>query len=175
MTLFLFVGLLTVFFTLLFKRPLIDTLGENTLVHKLHNANWFQNHWLSGVFLFVMNAALFFLTGLILYGVTYLSIPFIHLLIIILAVIGSIFLWITINQAWQGTNRNRLKMGFVGSSFYGALTLLFAYWLVTLEPSYPDEDCFMDAIGLVLGIIVTTVAFLSCLMITGFAHKKATG
>lgn len=173
LSLFLVIGLLAVFVILFFRGPLIDALGENTLVLKLKNANWFQNHWLSGVFLFAMNAVLFFLTGLILYGLTYLTIPFVHLLIMILAVIGSILLWVIASKAWQGTNKNRLKMGLIGSSFYCACTLLFVYWLVTLEPSYPGEDCFMRAIGLVLGIIVTTVAFLTCLVITGFTHKIA--
>ena len=88
------------------------------------------------------------------------------------AVIGSLFLWIIINKGWQGTKRNRLKMGAVGSSFYIILSLLFFYMLVTLKPSYPGEDTFMRAIGLNLGIAVTTVAFISCFVLTGFSNKK---
>ncbi|MFD3449702.1 hypothetical protein ACFDTO_34580 [Microbacteriaceae bacterium 4G12] len=148
-------------------------VGENNkLVHKLKNNAWFQNHWLSGLFLFLMNTALFFLTGLILYVLTYFLIPFVHLLVMIVAVIGSVFLWIIINKAWQGTKRNRLKMGTFGSSFYMILSLLFIYWLVTLKPSYPGEDTFMRGIGLMLGVIVTTVAFISCLITTGYFTKK---
>ena len=59
-------------------------------------------------------------------------------------------------------------MGTIGSSFYGVLSILFIYWLVTLEPSYPGEDTFMQAIGLMLGTIVTTVAFITCFIITGY-------
>lgn len=92
MSLILFIGLLGVFLVIFLKRPLIDTLGKNNkLVHKLKNAKWFQNHWLSGIFLFVMNAVLFFSTGLVLYALMYLFIPFVHLLVMFLAVIGSIF------------------------------------------------------------------------------------
>lgn len=104
LTLFLFIGFLGVFLIMFIKRPLMDMLGENNkLVHKLKNAIWFQNHWLSGIFLFV----------------------------------------------------------------------IFIYWLVILKPSYPGEDTFMRAIGLVLGIIVTTVACISCFIITGYSNKKA--
>lgn len=151
----------------------IGLLGENNyLIHKLKNAMWFQNYWLSGIFLFVMNAVLFFSTALLLYMLTYFLIPYVHLLVIVFAVIGSLFLWVIINKAWQGTKRNRLKMGAVGSSFYIILSLLFIYMLVTLKPSYPGEDTFMRAIGLVLGIVVTTVAFISCFVFTGYSNKK---
>lgn len=84
---------------------------------------------------------------------------------------GSIFSWVLINNAWQGTKRNRLKVGAVGSSFYIFLTFIFAYWFVTLKPSYPGEDTFMGAIGLIFAIIVTTVAFITCFVITGFSKR----
>ncbi|WP_391115788.1 hypothetical protein [Psychrobacillus sp. L3] len=172
--LILLIGLVGVFLILLMKRPLIEILGENNkLVLKLKNAIWFQNHWLSGIFLFFMNAVLFFSTVFMLYMLAYFSIPFIHLLVMIFAVIGSIFLWIIINKASLSTKKNHWKMATVGSSFYIILSLMFIYWLVTLKPSYPGEDTFMNAIGLVLGVIVTMVAFISCFVITGYSNKKA--
>lgn len=82
------------------------------------------------------------------------------------------FLWIIINKTWQGTRKNRLKMATVGSSFYMILSLILIYMLVTLEPAYPGDDPFMRAIGLFMGIVVTTVAFISCLIFTGFSIKK---
>lgn len=171
--LFLSIAILVMFFVILFKRSLISIIGENIkLTQILKNAKWFQNHWLSGIFLFFMNAVLFFLTGLVLYILASLLVPFIHLFVMILAVIASIFLWITISKAWKGTNKNRLKMRMIRSSFYIIMSLMFIYWLVTLEPSYPGEDTFMRAIGLEIGVIVTTVAFLACFIITGYANKK---
>lgn len=174
MSLILLIGLLGVLLVIFFKRPIIDMLEkDNKLVHKLKNTMWFQNHWLSGIFLFVMNGVLFFLTGLVLYLLMYFLIPYIHLLIMFCAVIGSIFLWILINKAWQGSKRNRLKIGIVGSSFYIFLTCIFLYLLVTLKPSYPGEDTFMGAIGLVFAIIVTIVAFITCFVITGFQKESS--
>lgn len=41
--------------------------------------------------------------------------------------------------------------------------------LVTLAPSFPGDDPFMRAIGIFLGIVVTTFAFISCLIFTGFS------
>lgn len=172
MSFILLIGILGVLLAIFFKSPIMDMTGkDNKLVDKLKNAKWFQNHWLSGIFLFFMNAILFFSTVLVLFGLMFLLIPNIHLLVMLLAVIGSIFLWIFINKAWQGTKRNRLKMGIVGSSFYIFLTFMFVYWLVTLKPSYPGDDTFMAAIGLDIAIIVTIVAFITCLIITGFSKK----
>ncbi|CRK80251.1 hypothetical protein [Neobacillus massiliamazoniensis] len=173
MSLILLIGLLGIFLVLLFKNPIIGLIGENNnLIIKLRNAKWFQNPWFSGAFLFVINAVLFFLTVLVLYVLMYFFIPFVHLIVMFIAVIGSIFTWIIINRAWQGTKRNRLKMGAIGSGFYLFLTLIFVYRLVTLKPSYPGDDTFMGAIGLFFSIIVTVVAFVTCLFITGFTRKN---
>jgi hypothetical protein len=51
--------------------------------------------------------------------------------------------WVLINHAWQGTQSNRLKMGFLGSSFYAFLAFALAYQLVTLKSSYPNENTCM--------------------------------
>ncbi len=174
MALILLIGLLGVGLVLFFQRPIIDMLSEDhTLVHKLKDSTWFQNHWLSGIFLFLMNGFLFFSTGLVLYLSMYLFIPYVHLLVMFCAVIASIFLWILIHKAWQGTKRNRLKIGMIGSSFYIFLTCIFIYWLMTLKPSYPGEDTFMGAIGLVFAIIVTAIAFITCFVITGFQRESS--
>lgn len=171
--LFLFIGLLGVFFIIFNKSRIIEIIGDNnTLIHKLENAMWFQNHWLSGIFLFLMNAGLFLLTALFLYGLTYFFIPFVHFLVMFFAVIGSLFLWVIINKSWQGTKRNRLKMAAIGSSFYIILSLLFLYMLMTIKPFYPGEDTFMREIGLNMGLVVTTVAFISCFVFTGYSNKK---
>lgn len=139
--------------------------------NKLRNAKWFQNHWLSGLFLFGMNFGLFGFTGLFLLVIAYLYIPFVHLLIIALAVSGSIVLWLFIRKTWQGTKRNRFLMGAVGSSFYLLMALLFGFKWVTLKPSSADT-CMGADVGLFLGIIVATVAFTTCLILTGFSRGK---
>ena len=170
LTLFLFIGFIGVLLVTFFKRPLINLLGEdNFLINRLKNAEWFQNYWLAGLFLFIMNAILFFSTTVIIYLLSYFLIPYVHLLVMVLAVIGSIFLWIIINKTWQGTKRNRLKLAVIGSSFYLILSLMLIYMLVTLEPSFPGDDPFMRAIGIFFGIVVTTVAFISCFIFTGFS------
>lgn len=173
LTLLLFLGLVVVFFVIFLKAPLINTFGEdNILIDRLKSTGWFQNYWLAGMFLFIMNAILFFSTALLIYVLSYFLIPYVYLLVMVLAVIGSIFLWIILNKAWQGTRRNCLKMAAVGSSFYLILSLILLYRLVTLEPTYPGDDTLMRAIGMVMGIVVTIVAYISCLIFTGFLNKK---
>ncbi|WML37956.1 hypothetical protein RCG19_11920 [Neobacillus sp. OS1-2] len=173
MTSILLIGLVGVILVIFFKNSIIGTFGDNNkLVRKLRSTKWFQNHFVTGIFLFVMNGVLFFSTCLVLYISTYFMIPYIHLLVMFLAVAGSIFLWILINKAWHGSSRNRLKMAVLGSSFYIVLTIIFIYMFVTLKPSYQGEDIFMRAFGIVFAIIVTTVAFITCLVITGFSKRK---
>ncbi|QQZ09915.1 hypothetical protein [Heyndrickxia vini] len=173
MSLILFIGLLGVLLVLFFKNPIINMIGENNkIVHKLQAAYWYQNHWLSGLFLFLVNAVLFFATIAILFALLYLFIPIVHILVMFFAVFGSILLWIIINKAWQGTKRNQLKMGAIGSSFYLLLTFVFLIWFITLKPSYPGEDTFMEAIGLLFAIIVTSVACITCFVFTGCSRRK---
>lgn len=65
-----------------------------------------------------------------------------------------------------------MNMGFIGSSYFAFTMSLFIYWFITLKPSYPDEDMFMEAVGLVMAITVTAVAFVTSFYITGFADFK---
>lgn len=173
MTVILLIGLILVLLVIFLRNPINDAFGEgNKLVSGLQNAKWFQNHWLSGIFLFILNAVLFFSTVLILKGLMYLLIPFVHVIVMFMAVIASILSWFIINRAWQGTKRNRLIMAAIGSSFYIFTTLLFIYWYVTLKPAFPGDDLFMAAIGLTFSIIVTVVACITCFIITGFSRIK---
>ncbi|WP_237658385.1 hypothetical protein [Ureibacillus xyleni] len=104
------------------------------------------------------------------------SIPFVHLFVMMLAVVVSIVFWMSVNKAWLNSNKNRIKMAAIGSSFYLLLTFLFLYLYVTIKPFYPGEDTFMRALGISLAMIVTFVAWICCFVITGFAakthHKK---
>ncbi|KMY54128.1 membrane protein [Bacillus sp. FJAT-27231] len=173
MSLLLVIGFFGVLLAILLKGSTVSMVDENNkLVYRLKNAMWFQNHWLSGVFLFIMNGCLFFSSCLALYVLMHFLIPFVHLIVMFVAVIVSIYLWALMNKSWEGTKRNRLKMAAVGSGFYLVLTFIFVYWLATLTPSYPEEDTFMRAIGLFFAIIVASVASIACFVVTGFSKKE---
>jgi len=173
MTTLLFFGIIAIIIMMIFKNQIWNVFGErNPLVKRLVKGKWFQNHWLAGLSLFGINAGLFFLAIALLYLLMYLMIPYIHLGIMALAVIASLYVWIVINKAWNGTKRNRLKLGAVGSSFYFLVTIVFVYMIMTLEPHYPGEDTFMRFIGLFFAAFVTTVAFFTCFMMTGFSKIK---
>lgn len=172
MSIIIFVGLLGAFLVIFLRRPILSMIGNNNrLVLRLQHLKWFQNHWLSGMFLFALNAVLFGSTCLLLYVLMYFLIPFVHLFVMFFAAAISIAFWLFIHKAWEGSKKNRLKMGALGSSFYMLSALLFGYLLATLKPSYPGEDTFMVAVGLVFAIIVTSVAFMGCFVITGFSIK----
>ncbi|WP_026693643.1 membrane protein [Peribacillus kribbensis] len=174
MSLLLLLGILGFILVIVLKKPLIISFEENNRwVNKLKRAKWFQNHWLSGLFLFSMNAALFAAVCLFFILLSFFVIPYLHILVGFAAVILSFILWIAITKAWKGTRWNRFKMGITGSSFYILLIAGFAYWMRELKPSYPGEDIFMGAIFLIFGMIAALIAFIACLVITGFSHKQS--
>lgn len=169
MTSLIFIGLLGIMIVIVFKRKIVTLFDQHALVYKLSEARWFQNPWRAGLFLFFMNVALFTFTCTALYALSFFLIPFVHLFIMIGAVIASIILWGFVYQAWNGTNRGRLLVGAFGSSFYMILTVLFIYRFIRLQPAYPGEDTFMAGLGLLFATLVTTVAFISCFIYTGFS------
>ncbi|OEH94449.1 hypothetical protein [Bacillus solimangrovi] len=173
MTIILLLGIICMFFLLVNKPHISVFLSEKIILGKiLEKSKWFQNYKYAGIFLFIMNAFLFSCTIVILYLLMKLSIPFLHLIVMCAAVIISVIVWFSVCQAWNGSKKQQLMVGFVGSSFYLILTIIFVYWLVTLKPSHPDEDMFMAMIGLFFASIVTSVAFLVCFIITGFPIDK---
>lgn len=171
-SLFVLLGVLVVIMLLIFKQMIAAFISEkNPLVTRLKEYRWFHNPWIAGLFLFGINAFLFFSTVILLYLLLILIIPYVHLFVMLLAVIGSIYVWIAFNKAWSGTKQGRLKMAFIGSSFYILMCGIFICWFILLEPSYPGEDIFMAAFGLMIGIFVTTVAAVTCILFAGFAEK----
>jgi hypothetical protein len=61
----------------------------------------------------------------------------------------------------QGEARDRVKVGFIGSSFYIFLTVFFIVKYVTIKPKFPGDDTFIRSIGSMFGIIVTLVTCFS--------------
>jgi hypothetical protein len=172
----LVIMILGIFGVVLWSLLAHSKLGEmrkiNQLANTLKSKKLFHHYWATGILSFFMNALLIFFTMLVLYGIQLLFIPFIHVIVMVLAVGLSLFFWQLINLTWQGKARDRLKVGMIGSSFYFFLTLFFIYKNVTIESMYPGDDPFMRAIGFMLGMMVTSIAFLTCFFITGFARRK---
>ncbi|WP_077619134.1 hypothetical protein [Bacillus sinesaloumensis] len=173
MTIILLLGVCLLILTGIYRERLVRLVGpSNRLVKKLSGYRWFQNPWLSGGFLFVLNGVLFGATLLILYGLSFLLIPYIHLFIMVGAVVVSLGAWIIIQHAWIGERKGQLLRGFIGSSFYLILTLVFIYMIATLEPQFPGDDTFMAFIGLVMAIVVTSGAFITCFLFTGLMTRR---
>ncbi|MBS4196757.1 hypothetical protein [Lederbergia citri] len=174
MTLFFLVGIFIIVIILLNKQAFLQLVSENTfLVKKLSESKWFHNKWLSGLFLFSLNAILFFFAVGTLYLTSLLLIPYIHLVFMILATISSIYLWMVIRSADKKQRKDQMIMGGIGSSFYLFLFLGFLYMAITLESSTPENDTFMAFIGLVLAMFVSFVAMTVCFIITGLINKKS--
>jgi hypothetical protein len=168
----LVIGVFSVVFLIIIRKSIFGMIDKNNkLVLFFKSKSFFHNCWLTGFFLFFMNAVLFCLTILLLVGLQFLNIPFIHLVVMFLATVSSIFMWLVFHLSWQGERRGRFILGGVGSSFYLILTAWFFYKLVTIKPMFPGDDTFMASIGFTFGGIVTFVAFVTCFILTGFTTK----
>ncbi|OAB33494.1 hypothetical protein PMSM_15845 [Paenibacillus macquariensis subsp. macquariensis] len=175
MTLILLMGILVILVVKFNKKPITKIVrNDNKMVQRLRITKWYQNHWLGGVFLFVVNSVLFSSTLFGIYLAIYFSMSFLLLLVILFGVIGSIYSWLILNNAWQGSKGNRVKMGLVGSGFYALLALILVYLWLTLKPTYPGEDTFMGGIGILFGIIATMVAFSTCFVVTSYSKNEET-
>ncbi len=149
-----------------------QTAGFNNRLTKwMASQKWFRSPWLSGGLVFLMNALYFGLTILILYLLMLIHIPYIHLIVMLSAVIVSILSWVTVGSSYEGTKRSRYKLGTLGSSFYLIMFLIFLYMYINIEPSYPGEDTFMAAIGLIMAMIVTVVATIICFVCVSFRRE----
>ncbi|WP_146223187.1 hypothetical protein [Ureibacillus chungkukjangi] len=147
---------------------------NNKFVKSIQRVSWFQKSYLAGIMLLLVNAVLFFgslgiLNALMIYFGLY-----VHFFVMLVAVVLSIGSWIIVNKAWNGSNRGRIVIAGIGSSFYFVLTILFVYRYMSIEPYYPGEDTFMRALGLTLAGITTVIAWITCFVITGFSsmHKS---
>ncbi len=165
------IGMLIIIMILIKKQSLIEVVGNHLIVQKIAEKQWFHHKWRSGLFLFVLNAVLFlFAIGLIfLSGL--LMVPYLHILVMLSATLTSIYLWIAIRVSVQRPKKDQLVMGLLGSSFYVILFLIFLYLFMTLGPATLEHDTFMDAIGLMLGMVVAFVAWMTCFFITAFQKK----
>ena len=165
MTLMVVLGLIGLFF---FMRRSREKPYSFKWIVSLSKHEWFRNPWLMGVLLFGLNLFLFGATGLLLYGLTLMMIPFIHLVVMAAATASSVLAWQSIVYSRDWGKGERLKVGMVGSSFYLFLFLFILYKWVTYVPLYTGEDEFMSTIGFFMGELVTGMAFLIFFMITVF-------
>lgn len=166
------IGIVLVLVVLIKKNTMMEWVGNHWIVRKLSKQRWFKNKWLSGLFLFFLNAVLFFLATAFIVLSSYILIPYLHVAFMFAATIASIYLWIAVRRSGNKGRTEQRIMGFAGSSFYMILFFVFLYLFLTLEPPTPEHDPFMAAIGLMFGMIVSFVAWLTCFLITGGGSGK---
>lgn len=143
---------------------------NSRLANNLRHQSWFNKPLFVGGLLFITNAGLFFATWGVLFFLTKLMIPYVHLLVMLTAVLASFYSWTVFRESWHGTRGGQVLMGVIGSTFYGLFTCYFFYLFISVPETMPDNDPFMVAIGYIFGILVTGVAWGMCLQMT--ALKK---
>lgn len=92
----------------------------------------------------------------------------------IIAVFLSLLMREWFGISWKGSRRNRFKMGLLGSSLYLLLSLVFLYQMFNLKPANPHDDTFMAFVGLLFGLIVSIVAFITFFCFTALSRRKQT-
>lgn len=145
----------------------------NPMIQKLKKWALFENPWRSGFLLFGCNLFLFTSISGLLYMQMLFLLPYIHIVIMLLGVLTSLYCWLVLFHCYYGPEKGRLIMGTIGSGFYLILLILCIYRLLTLTPNFPGDDTFMAAVGIVFGIIVTITACVCCFIFTGVPRRKS--
>lgn len=164
------------FVVLLLKKSIVLGLFSQTgrVAETLAASAWFEHVFWSGLFLFLANAGLFGMTWAALISLSYFFIPYLHLLVIVFAILASIFLWTSIYHADKKPDRQRLAMGWIGSSFYLILlgVSIFRIFAPEIDFNAPEQDQFMEFIGMLFFGFVAFTAWFTCLVITGVYRKN---
>lgn len=170
---FFLIGLISVILLLSLKQKILAARRKGIALQKLENLHWFQNHWYAGISLFVGNMIIFFVTILLIFLFSFIPIPFLHVVIFLLATLTSIYLWSVINVAFNGTKMNRLKLGIIGSFFYVFVSLNLLFELLGVNINNADETMSQAILGLLIGIMINGFAFITCFVYTGFSKSDS--
>ncbi|MGP4041672.1 hypothetical protein ACTWP4_17470 [Gracilibacillus sp. D59] len=102
MSSFLLFGVLAIILFLFFRHPIIKKLESlGTLKIDSEKHKWLNNYWITGGVFFGVNALFFSSTILILMGISYLMLPYVHLFVMAGAVIISLFVCIWPFLVWN--------------------------------------------------------------------------
>ncbi|MBH0171196.1 hypothetical protein [Fictibacillus sp. 18YEL24] len=150
MTVLLLAGIVFTLILLTKQRDIASVGIVRNITHKLKSRSLSTNYWQTGIMLFAANTALFALAFVILFFLPYGAIAGLMMCIPL-----SLFTWVIFSEVWRGSRKDKVKMAFVGNSFF----LFFLGWIfwyyATLEPAYPGDDLFMAWIGVIIASIFT--------------------
>lgn len=157
---------------LLLLLPLmIKSAKAGKLSQYLSSFDWFHTPYACGLLVFGGNLLIFGMIVLIYVSVVSIyPLPLVPLLAL-LGVLASIWFWLQAGLAWKGPAASRVLMSAIGSSFYWLLLLWCGYKYGTLSPQFEGDDIFMAAIGLIIGMIITGIAALTCMFILLISAK----
>ncbi|MBN3553089.1 hypothetical protein JYA63_02300 [Fictibacillus nanhaiensis] len=153
MTVLLLAGIVFTLILIMRQRDFASVGMVKNISHKMKGHSLSTNYWQAGIALFSVNAALFALAFVILF-----FLPYGAMAGLLMCIPLSLLTWIIFSEAWMGTWKDKVKMAFIGSSFF-LLFLVWVFWYyATLEPAYPGDDLFMAWIGVIIASIFTTGA-----------------
>ena len=169
-----FIGLLGILFGLgyMYIVEKSDGTSKGKVYEWISEKSWIQTPFGAGLTLLLGNFLIFSSVVVSYFIIMLFHIPFAHLFLIFLGTWLSIMFWILMKQIWfHKIKTQRIFMSLVGSSFYLLLFLftLFQYW--RLEPTSPNDDIFMAALGMLILTVVSFTAFIICFLITGITKK----
>jgi hypothetical protein len=150
LTILLLAGIVFTLILIMRQRDLASVGVVRNISHKLKGHSLSTNYWQAGIALFAVNAALFALAFVILFFLPYGAVAG-----LLMCIPLSLFIWVIFAEVWRGSLKDKVKMAFIGSSFF----LFFLGWIfwyyATLESAYPGDDLFMAWIGVIIASTFT--------------------
>jgi hypothetical protein len=103
---------------------------------------------------------------------THLNLPVPMLFIAPIAVAASVFGWAWLGNVWEGAVKSRAGIALIGSSFYWLLVAYAVIAYLRIPPATPEDDPFMQSLGLFMLGFIATVAAVTCLLVVTWPRTK---
>ena len=172
MHIILFISLIVLIICAIFKPKLLQLARRNQkVIEKIEALTWFTNHWYAGFALFIGNAFIFLSSLLFIFIVSFIPIPFLHVVIFIMSSLISLYFWSIINVSWHGDKLGRLKIGAVGSFFYVFISFHLLFELHNYNLNEVQET--FELIGLFINLLISGIAFVLCILYTSFSSNES--
>lgn len=125
-----------------------------------------------GGFLFIVNMVIFLVMTALVVLTIMMNVAFSLFLFAGAGVFISFMIWIQMSVSREGTKKEKRIIGGIGSAFYWVLTVYLLLQIFLLPPSSPEQDPFMQFVGLLMGVVISLTAAVSCWVTVYLAKGK---
>lgn len=169
-TVLLLIGLVVVLFQIILVRRI--TFRPIPWFTKMAASARLKSPYAYGGFLFIVNMVIFLVITALVVFTMMMDVGFSLILFAGVGVLISFTIWIQMSISRGGSKKEKRIIGGIGSAFYWVLSVYLLLQIFLLPPSTPEQDPFMQFVGLLMGIVISLTAAVSCWVTVYLAKGK---